>query len=168
MYNCDRHIHSQADQSPKRPFQLAGLPGQQSTTVFVFACISTERPGVGFMTHPYPEPLPPSPEGKYGSLLRGNVRTKSYIIINLVPISLWREVKWKSLSCVRLFVTPWTMEFSRPEYWSGEPIPSPGDLPGDLPNPGMEARSPALQADSLPAEPQGKPLSVSTWLIKSR
>ena len=43
--------------------------------------------------------------------------------------------------------------FSRPEYWNGEPFPSPGDLP----NPGMEPRSPALQADSLPAEPQGKP-----------
>ena len=60
------------------------------------------------------------------------------------------------LSYVRLFATPWTkqsMEFSRPEYWSGEPLPSPGDLP----NPGIEPRSPALQADSLPAEPQGKP-----------
>ena len=45
------------------------------------------------------------------------------------------------------------MEFSRPEYWSGWPFPSPGDLP----NPGIEPRSPALQADSLPAEPQGKP-----------
>ena len=45
------------------------------------------------------------------------------------------------------------MEFSRPEYWSGKPFPSPGDLP----NPGIEPRSPALQADSLPAEPQGKP-----------
>ena len=45
------------------------------------------------------------------------------------------------------------MEFSRPEYWSGQPFPSPGDLP----NPGIEARSPALQVDSLPAEPQGKP-----------
>ena len=45
------------------------------------------------------------------------------------------------------------MEFSRPEYWSGQPFPSPGDLP----NPGNEPRSPALQADSLPAEPQGKP-----------
>ena len=44
------------------------------------------------------------------------------------------------------------MEFSRPEYWSGQPFPSPGDLP----NPGIETRSPALQADSLPAEPQGK------------
>ena len=64
--------------------------------------------------------------------------------------------KWKSLSCIWLFVTSWTaqsMEFSRPEYWSGQPFPSPGDLP----NPGIESRSPTLQADSLPAEPQGKP-----------
>ena len=45
------------------------------------------------------------------------------------------------------------MEFSGPEYWSGLPFPSSGDLP----NPGMEPRSPALQADSLPAKPQGKP-----------
>ena len=45
------------------------------------------------------------------------------------------------------------MEFSRPEYWNGQPFSSPRDLP----NPGIEARSPALQADSLPAERQGKP-----------
>ena len=45
------------------------------------------------------------------------------------------------------------MEFSRPEYWSEELFPSPGDLP----NPGIEPRSSALQADSLLAEPQGKP-----------
>ena len=45
------------------------------------------------------------------------------------------------------------MEFSRPEYWSGEPFPSPGHLP----NPGIEPRSPTLQEDSLLAEPQGKP-----------
>ena len=45
------------------------------------------------------------------------------------------------------------VELSRPEYWSGEPCPSPGDLP----NPGIEPRSPALQADSLPTEPHGKP-----------
>ena len=52
-----------------------------------------------------------------------------------------------------LFGTLWTiqsMEFSRPEYWSGYPLPSPGDLP----KLGIEPRSPALQADSLPAEPQ--------------
>ena len=65
------------------------------------------------------------------------------------------------LSRGQLFATPWTvahqaplsMEFSSQEYWSGLPFPSPGDLP----NPGIELRSPALQADSLPAEPQRKP-----------
>ena len=46
------------------------------------------------------------------------------------------------------------IEFSRPEYWSGWPFVSPGDLP----NPGIEPRSPSLQAASLPAEPKGKPL----------
>ena len=46
-----------------------------------------------------------------------------------------------------------SMEFSRQEYWSELPFPSPGDLP----NPGMEHRSPALQADSLPSKPPGKP-----------
>ena len=48
---------------------------------------------------------------------------------------------------------PRGLEFSRPEYWSGCSFPSPGALP----NPGIEPRSPALQVDSLPAEPQGKP-----------
>ena len=46
------------------------------------------------------------------------------------------------------------MKFSRPEYWSGQPFSSSGDLP----NPGVEPGSPALQADFLPAEPQGKPM----------
>ena len=45
------------------------------------------------------------------------------------------------------------VKFSRQEYWSGQLFPSPGDLP----NPGIESRSPALQVDSLPAEPPGKP-----------
>ena len=44
------------------------------------------------------------------------------------------------------------MDFSRPEYWRGLPFPSPGDLP----NPGFEPGSPALEADSLLSEPQGK------------
>ena len=60
-----------------------------------------------------------------------------------------------------VFVTPRTvahqapqsMEFSRQEYWSGLPCPSPGDLP----NPRIESRSPTLQADSLPSELLGKP-----------
>ena len=49
------------------------------------------------------------------------------------------------------------MEFSRQEYWSGLPFLSPGDLP----NPGIEPGSPALQADSLPTEPLGKPESTN-------
>ena len=63
--------------------------------------------------------------------------------------------KWTSLIRVRLFATPQTiqsMEFSRPEYWSGYPFPSPGYLP----NPGIEPRPPTLQMDSLPSEPPGK------------
>ena len=71
------------------------------------------------------------------------------------------EVKVKSLSRVRLFATPWivayeaspSMGFSRQEYWSGLPFPSPGDLP----DPGIEPRSPALEADTLTSDPPGKP-----------
>ena len=47
---------------------------------------------------------------------------------------------------------PLSMGFSRKEYWSGSPCPSPGDLP----DPGIKPRSPALQADALPSEPPGK------------
>ena len=49
---------------------------------------------------------------------------------------------------------PLSMKFSRQEYWSGLPFPSPGDLP----NQGVEPMSHALQADALPSEPPGKPL----------
>ena len=48
---------------------------------------------------------------------------------------------------------PMSMGFSRQEYWSGLPFPSPGHLP----HPGIETGSPALQVDSLPSEPPGKP-----------
>ena len=76
------------------------------------------------------------------------------------------EVKTIVLCCcavsirVHLFVTPWTTArqaplcpwgFSRQEHWSGLPCPSPGDLP----DPGIEPRSPAWQVDSLPSEPPG-------------
>ena len=53
------------------------------------------------------------------------------------------------------------MEFSRPEYWSGQPLPSPGNLP----NPGIELGSPALQADFLPPEPQGKPINTGVGRV---
>ena len=48
------------------------------------------------------------------------------------------------------------MEFSRQGHWSGEPFPSPGDHPKS----GIKPRSPALQVDSLPAEPPGKPILI--------
>ena len=71
----------------------------------------------------------------------------SNFILNLKTFIFW---KLKSLSPVQL------MGFSRPEYWSSYPFPSPGDHP----NPGIERRSPTLQVDSLPAEPQGKPKNI--------
>ena len=63
-------------------------------------------------------------------------------------------------------MTPWTVacqappsiEFSRQEYWSGFPCPSPGDLP----DPGVGPGSPALQADYLLSEPPGKPFKQLT------
>ena len=70
-------------------------------------------------------------------------------------------LKWKSLSCVRLFSTPWTVahqaplsvEFSRQEYWSGLPFPSPGSLSDAR----IKPRPPVLQAcllSELPRKPQ--------------
>ena len=76
-------------------------------------------------------------------------------------IIAYLKVKVKLLSHVRLFATPLTvayqasqsMGFSRQGYWSGLLFPSPGDLS----DPQMEPRFPALQADALPSEPPGKP-----------
>ena len=74
------------------------------------------------------------------------------------------KVKVKLLSRVLFFAIPWTvayqalpsMGFSRQEYWSGLPFPSPGDLP----KPGIKLGSPTLQADSLPTELRGKPRTL--------
>ena len=71
------------------------------------------------------------------------------------------------LSFIQLFATPWTvahqaplsMEFSRQEYWSELPSATPGDLS----NPGIKPLSPALQVDSLPSEPLGKPDGSTDW-----
>ena len=79
-----------------------------------------------------------------------------------VTLPKWKkESEVKLLSCVQLFATSWTvayqappsMGFPRQEYWSGVPFPSPGDLS----DPGIEPRSPTLQAEFLPAELRGKP-----------
>ena len=74
-------------------------------------------------------------------------------------------------SCLTLD-TPWTvahqaplsMGFPRQEYWSGLPFPSPGDLP----DPGIKARSPALQAGSLLFEPPGKPIIVYLFIKEGK
>ena len=80
-----------------------------------------------------------------------------------------KNVKVKLLSHAQLFMTPMdcglpgssSMGFSRQEYWSGLPFPSPGDLP----DPGIEPGSPSLQADSLPSEPPGNPLNDYDHLL---
>ena len=80
----------------------------------------------------------------------------------------FKLIKIKSLSRVRLFETLWTvahqappsMGFSRQEYWSRLPFPSPGDLP----DPGIESRSPALQADSLTSEPPESKIQFLCWM----
>ena len=72
-------------------------------------------------------------------------------------------------SCAQLFANPWTiayqaplsMEFSRQDYWSGLPSPSPGDLS----DPGMEPASPALPADSFTTEPLLKPTILLIALL---
>ena len=78
-------------------------------------------------------------------------------------------MKVKSLSRVRLLVTPWTATyqaplstgFSRQEYWSGLPLPSPGDLP----DPKIEPASPALTGEFFTIEPPGNPYMLS---VKAR
>ena len=81
-----------------------------------------------------------SPGGGHGNLLQYSCLENSHGQRSLVGYSPWG--------------------FSRQEYWSGLPCPPPGDLP----NSGIEPRPPALQADSLPSEPPGKPLNQYTCL----
>ena len=110
------------------------------------------------LSHPY------ITTGKTIALTRwtfvGNIMSLTFNMLSRLVITFLPK-KVKSLSCVQLFATPWTiacqaplsMESSRQEYWNGLPFPSPGDLP----NPGIETGSPTLQADALPSEPPGKP-----------
>ena len=104
-------------------------------------------------------------QAKFKQLFKRGV--EYYYVINwfhFMKYSFTQKWKCHLLSYVRLFVTPWTgthqaslsMEFSRQEYWSGLPFPSPGDLP----DPGMEPRSPTLKEDYLPSEPTGKAICL--------
>ena len=83
----------------------------------------------------------------------GGTRKQSNLGLSSVQFS--RSVVSDSLrpvDCIVAHQTPPSMGFSRQEYWSGLPFPSPGDLP----NPGLEPGSPALLAGSVPFEPPGK------------
>ena len=83
--------------------------------------------------------------------------------------SVLMKVKVKSLSHVWLFLAPRTVAyqappsvgFSRQEYWTGLPFPSPGNLP----HPGIKLRSPSLQAEALPSEPPGKLFTYTSLLL---
>ena len=98
--------------------------------------------------------------------MRSKVRTEFESQVHCFTV---RIQYYSKLSRVRLFETPWTvvyqaslsMGFSRQEYWSGLPFPSLGDLP----DPGIKPRSPALQADTLPSELPGKPITVCMILV---
>ena len=91
-----------------------------------------------------------------------NLFLRNHLIVGIVVLV--------AQSCPTLLQSPWTvarqdplsMKFSRQEYCSGLPFPSPGDLP----DPGIKPRSSALQADSLPSEPPGKP-PLCTGVYKS-
>ena len=112
------------------------------------------------LPRPIPKPLfclNKCPCLKFAKDVQGSLKANIY---HTMFFFLYTPVKVKSLSRVRLFATPWTaayqaplsMGFSRQQYWSGLPFPSPGDLP----NPGIEPGSPALQTDALLSEPTGK------------
>ena len=94
-----------------------------------------------------------------GALSQDCLSCLSRIIVRVSASPRLSEKTSQSLSRVQLFATLWTvayqaspsMGFSRQEYWSGLPFPSPGDLP----DPGIEPRSPTLEADALTSEPPG-------------
>ena len=109
-------------------------------------------------------PCPPS-----GDLPNPGIEPTSHVSPELAGVFLTASTTWevfnillkKLHSCVPVFVTPWivthqaplSLGFPKQEYWGGLTFPSPRGLP----DPGIEPGSPALQADSLPSEPPGKP-----------
>ena len=93
---------------------------------------------------------------------RAEIWTQKVSVSEKVSYSLSR-VQLFGISLTVACQAPLSMGFSRQEYWCGLPFHSPGDLP----NPGIKARHPALQADSLLSEPPGKPRKpqISVYLL---
>ena len=126
--------------------------------ICTYFCVYRERKHA----HVWPEAYPRMPYKLTREILRCDSSLVSRWVVSFEENDFFTPfVCVQSISCVRFFATPWTvacqaplsMGFSRQEYWSGLPFPSPGDLP----DPGIDPRSPTLLADSLPSEPSGKP-----------
>ena len=127
-------------------------------------------PSLGDLSDPWMEPESPALQAdSLPSELSGKPKYTWDVHVNkLVSFSLvnlcFVTVKVNSLSHVRLFATPWTVTcqaplskgFSRQEYWSWLPFPSPGDLP----NPGIKPGSPTWQADDLSSGPPGNSVTL--------
>ena len=103
-------------------------------------------------------PVYPSMSPQVSSTL--SVGSWDLLIIGSSLGNLGVEISEVAQLCVTLcdpmtvaYQAPPSMKFFWQEYWGGLPFPSPGDLP----DPGIKPRSPALQADALPSEPPGKP-----------
>ena len=102
-----------------------------------------------------------SPSNEYSGLVywKSNIYIPKFMTHTYIYTNIYEKSESVSCSIVSSFLRPHAhqaplfVEFSRQEYWSGLLFPSPGDLP----DPGIEPRSPALQADSLPSELLGKP-----------
>ena len=113
--------------------------------------------------------MSPTLQGRFLTTGQTGKSLHEYLVLIMI-IHTHKDLQCWSLSRVRLFETPWIvackpllpMGFSRQEYWSGLPFPSPGDLP-DL---GVEPWSPALQADSLPTKLSGNVNYISIKQLK--
>ena len=99
-----------------------------------------------------------SPSNEYLGLISFRIDWYDLLVVQTLLIKVKVKLKWSRSVVSDPLRAPWTvanqaplsMGFSRQEYWSRLPFPSPGDLP----DPGIELRSPALQADALPSKPE--------------
>ena len=114
--------------SAVRPVAMQWLTRAWFQSVPGRICEHTASPDVWALLCPWPFDLCPQTIGSSPKCIPqpSTLICAVHLALNCVPLHLllsWTSLcKWKSLSCVRLFVTPWTiqsMEFSRPEYWSG-------------------------------------------------
>ena len=109
-------------------------------------------PSSGYLPNPGMEPTSPVLQADFLPLSQEGSHTETMCVC--VSRSVMSD--FCSPMDFKAHEAPLSMEFSMQECWSRLPFPSPGDLP----DPGIEPRSPALQADALPSEPPGKPLKA--------